>query len=188
MKFHQTPVKGAYTIELEKRGDDRGFFARAFCANEFGAAGLSTAFVQINNSLSEKKGTLRGFHYQLPPSAETKVVRCIRGAVYDVVLDLREDSDTFGAWFGAELSAENRVMMYVPKGCAHGLITLEDSTEVFYLADSFYDPDCERGVRFDDPRFGVEWPLTPTEISAKDRSWPLFDPVYHGTALFRDGV
>lgn len=172
-------------IDLEKRGDDRGFFARAFCAKEFGAAGLRSAFVQINNSLSAKKGTLRGLHYQLPQSGEVKVVRCIRGSLYDVILDLRPDSATFGKWFGAELSADNRRMMYVPKGFAHAFITLEDTTEALYLVDEFYSPECERGIRFDDPQFGIEWPLSPAELSAKDASWPAFDAELHGVDLFR---
>ncbi len=185
MKFDPTPLEGAYTIELERRGDERGFFARVFCQEEFGRAGLSRNFVQINNSLSRGKGTLRGMHYQLPGSAEVKVVRCIRGSLYDVILDLRPDSRTFGQWFGAELSAENRRMMYVPRGFAHGLITLEDDSEAFYLADEFYAPSLERGVRFDDPKFAIRWPLSPTEISDKDRSWPSFNAEYHGIELLR---
>src|SRR3954447_10838807 len=132
MIFTETPLKGAFLIDLEKRGDDRGFFARAFCENEFGANKLSNRFVQINNSLSAQRGTLRGMHYQLAPKAETKVVRCIRGGLFDVILDLRPGSTTFGRSFGAELNAENRRMMYVPKGFAHGFITLSDDTEAFY--------------------------------------------------------
>jgi dTDP-4-dehydrorhamnose 3,5-epimerase len=185
MKFHPTPLVGAYTIELEKRGDERGFFARFYCQREFEAAGIRTPIVQINNSLSAKAGTLRGMHYQLPPAAEVKVVRCIRGALYDVIIDLRPDSPSFGKSFGAELSAENRVMMYVPKGFAHGFITLIDDTEAFYLVSAFYTPDAERGVRFNDPRFGVSWPRPPIEVSDKDRNWPDYDPVFHGTELLR---
>ncbi len=185
MKFHATPLKGAFTIELEKRGDDRGFFARFFCEKDFEAAGIAFPIVQINNSLSEKAGTLRGMHYQLPPAAEIKVVRCIRGALYDVIIDLRPDSPTFGKWFGAELTAENRLMMYAPMGFAHGFITLSDSTEAFYLTNAFYAPQEERGIRFDDPRFGVIWPRTPVDVSAKDRVWPDFDPAFHGIELLR---
>jgi dTDP-4-dehydrorhamnose 3,5-epimerase len=179
MKFAPTPLAGAFLIDIEKRGDDRGFFARAFCENEFSAQGLSSRFVQVNNSLSAFKGTLRGMHYQLAPKAETKLVRCIRGALWDVILDLRKESPTFGQYFGAELSAENRRMMYVPKGFAHGFITLEDDTEAFYFVDEFYAPANERGVRWNDPRFGIEWPLQPAVISDKDRDQKDFDPAWH---------
>ena len=182
MKFHDTPVAGAHLIELERRGDDRGFFARAFCRNEFAAAGLETQFVQMNNSLSAKSGTLRGLHYQLPPSAEVKVVRCIKGALFDAIVDLRPDSPTYEKWFGAELNDDNRLMMYVPRGCAHAILTLRDDTEALYMVSAFYGPNDERGVRFDDPRFGVEWPIAPVEVSPKDRTWPDFDPEFHGTA------
>lgn len=185
MKFHATPLLGAYTIELEKRGDDRGFFARFFCQREFAEAGLPVSIAQINNSLSAKAGTLRGMHYQLPPSAEIKVVRCIRGALFDVIIDLRPDSPTFGKWYGAELTAENRLMMLVPRGFAHGLLTLTDDTEAFYLVNASYDPEQERGIRFDDPRFNIEWPQKPVEVSPKDRSWPDFDPKFHGIDSLR---
>lgn len=179
MKFQETPLQGAYVIELEKRGDDRGFFARAFCRNEFGDHGLSTTFVQVNNSLSAHKGTLRGMHYQLAPKAETKVVRCIKGALYDVILDLREGSPTFGQSFGAELTADNRRMMYVPKGFAHGFITLADDTEAFYFVDEFYAPEQERGVRWDDPAFGIRWPMQPVVLSDKDKNQRDFDAAWH---------
>src|SRR5277367_3145816 len=140
MIFTETPLKGAFLIDLEKRGDERGFFARAFCEREFGTQGLATRFVQANNSLSARKGTLRGMHYQLAPKAETKVVRCIRGSLYDMIIDLRDGSPTFGRSFGAELSAENRTMMYVTKGFAHGFLTLADDTEAIYIVDEFYSP------------------------------------------------
>jgi len=185
MLFRETPVAGARLIDLEKRGDARGFFARVFCRKEMSDQGLVADILQINTSLSAQKGTLRGMHYQLAPSAEVKIVRCIRGALFDVVLDLRPDSPTFGKWFGAELSAENRTMMYVPKGCAHGFLTLEDDTEAFYLVDSAYAPDLERGVRFDDPRFGIVWPAEPVEVSEKDRNWPDFEPGWHGVERLR---
>lgn len=185
MKFTPTPVQGAFLIDLDRKGDDRGFFARFFCEREFANAGLKTRFVQINTSLTSQAGTLRGMHYQLPPSAEVKVVRCLTGALFDVVLDLRPDSPTFATWFGAELNAENRTMMYVPEGCAHGFVTLVDNTEALYLVSQFYGPDEERGVRFDDPRFGVQWPIAPTEVSAKDRVWPDFDPEFHGIERMR---
>lgn len=182
MIFTETPIKGAFLIDLEKRGDDRGFFARAFCEKEFAGAGLVDRFVQVNNSLSAQKGTLRGMHYQLAPAAETKVVRCIRGSLYDVILDLRKGSPTFGKSFGAELSAENRRMMYVPKGFAHGFITLADDTEAFYFVDEFYSPAHERGVRWNDPEFGIEWPIPPVVLSDKDANQRDFDPAWHLTA------
>ncbi len=179
MQFHPTPLDGAYTIELDKRGDERGFFARFFCEKEFANAGVKNQFVQINNSLSADKGTLRGLHYQLAPKAEMKVVRCIRGSLWDVILDIRTDSKTFGQWFGRELSAENRTMMVVPEGFAHGFITLEDNTEALYLVTEFYAPECERGIRWNDPKFNIEWPIEPIAISDKDRESPDFDPSYH---------
>lgn len=186
MKFHETPIAGARLIEPERRGDERGFFARVFCRDEFEAAGLAAEFVQMNNSLSARRGTLRGLHYQLPPNAEVKVVRCIGGALFDVILDLRPDSPTAGQWFGAELTEHNRLMMYVPPGCAHAILTLTDEAEALYMVSAFYGPNEERGVRFDDPRFGIAWPIAPVEISAKDRSWPDFDPEFHGTARLRN--
>ena len=185
MIFNKTPLQDAFTIELERRGDDRGFFARMFCEKEFGAQGLQTRFVQVNNSLTAKAGTLRGMHYQLAPAAEVKLVRCVRGSLYDVILDLRPDSATFGQHFGAELNAENRRMMYVPRGFAHGFVTLAPDTEAVYLVSDFYAPQAERGVRFDDPRFGIVWPVRPTEMSDKDRNWPLFDPAWHGVDSLR---
>ena len=179
MLFDETPIPGVFLIDLEKRGDERGFFARAFCVNEFRERGLATSFVQVNNSLTAAKGTLRGMHYQLPPKDETKIVRCIRGALWDVALDLRANSTTFGRWFGAELTAENRRMMYVPKGFAHGFVTLADNTEALYFVDEFYAPGLERGIRWNDARFGIKWPVEPATISDKDRSHPDFAPTYH---------
>jgi len=185
MLFHDTPLHGAHLIELERRGDDRGFFARFFCENEFGKAGLISKFVQVNNSLTGKKGTLRGMHYQLAPAAEVKVVRCIRGALYDAILDLRPDSPTYGKSFGAELNAENRLMMYVPRGFAHAILTLTDDTEALYLVSELYSPENERGVRWNDPQFDVKWPIEPVEISQKDGNWPDFNPEFHGIEKLR---
>jgi dTDP-4-dehydrorhamnose 3,5-epimerase len=179
MIFTETPIPGAFVIDLEKRGDERGFFARAYCEKEFADHGLVTHFVQVNNSLSAQKGTLRGMHYQLGPVAETKIVRCIRGALYDVILDLRPGLPTFGQHFGAELTADNRRMMYVPKGFAHGFITLTADTEAFYFVDEFYGPDYERGIRWNDPKFKISWPLAPTVVSEKDANHRDFDPVWH---------
>jgi dTDP-4-dehydrorhamnose 3,5-epimerase len=184
MIFNETPLKGAYLIELEKRGDDRGFFARAFCEKEFAQHNLISHFCQVNNSLSAQKGTLRGMHYQLAPKAETKVVRCIRGGLYDMILDLRKDSATFGKSYGAELSAENRRMLYVPKGFAHGFITLTVDCEAFYFVDEFYSPEHERGVRWNDPKFKLNWPAQPAVLSDKDKAHRDFDPAYHlGSAV-----
>jgi dTDP-4-dehydrorhamnose 3,5-epimerase len=185
MKFHRTLLEGARVVELEKRGDDRGFFARSFCEHEFAAGGLETRFVQINNSLTLKKGTLRGLHYQLPPAAEVKVVRCVRGALWDAIVDLRPGSQTFMKWYGAELSADNRLMMYVPRGFAHAILTLTDDVEAIYLVSAFYGLKQERGLRWNDPAFGIEWPIEPVEISPKDAKWPDFDEEFHGVEHMR---
>ena len=182
MKFLKTPLEGAYLISLEKLGDERGFFARTFCELEFSKIGLFSKFVQVNNSLTESKGTIRGMHYQLPPSSEVKLVRCIHGSLYDVIIDLRPDSSSFGKWFGSELSAENRQMMYVPKGFGHGFVTLENHTETFYFASDFYSPTLERGIRYDDPYFGIDWPISITESSEKDKNFPVSDPDWHGVS------
>ena len=179
MKFNPTPLSGSYTIDLEKREDDRGFFARFFCINEYDAQQADRNVVQINNSLSKDKGTLRGIHYQLHPKAETKIVRCIRGSLYDVIIDLRPDSPTFLKWFGAELSAENRTMMFVPKGFGHAFLTLEENTEALYLVTEFYSPENERGIRWNDPAISIEWPITPLVISDKDMKHRDFNIHYH---------
>lgn len=179
VKFTETPLPGAYLIDLERKADDRGFFARLFCANEFEAEGLQTRFVQVNNSLSEERGTLRGLHYQLGPAAETKLVRCVQGAIWDCILDLRQNSSTFGQWFGAELSAQNRSMMYVPKGFAHGFLSLTEVSELVYFVDEYYSPSMERGVRWDDPLFGIKWPSQPAVLSQRDLDHPLFNPSHH---------
>jgi dTDP-4-dehydrorhamnose 3,5-epimerase len=179
MFFSPVPLPGAYLIELDKKADHRGFFARAFCEQEFAQYGLVTHFCQVNNSLSTNKGTLRGMHYQLAPKAETKIVRCIRGSLYDVILDVRPDSSSFGQSFGVELTADNRRMIYVPKGFAHGFITLTENTEAFYFVDEFYSPEHERGIRYDDPKFGLQWPAAPSVISEKDKAYRTFDPAWH---------
>jgi dTDP-4-dehydrorhamnose 3,5-epimerase len=173
MRFTGTPVDGAFLVDLELRGDDRGFFARLWCRDELAAQGLDGHFVQSNDALSAERGTLRGLHYQLEPHAEVKLVRCVRGGIFDVVLDLRPSSPTYRQWFGAELTADNRRMMYVPRGCAHGLVTLADNTEVLYSVTHPYTPAAERGVRWNDPQFGIAWPeVGPLTISEKDRQWP----------------
>jgi dTDP-4-dehydrorhamnose 3,5-epimerase len=185
VKFHPSPLEGAYTIEPERRGDHRGFFARVFCEKEFEQAGLFAKVVQANSSVSAKKGTLRGMHYQIAPKAEVKLVRCTRGKLWDAILDLRPDSSTFGKWFGAELSADNQLTMYVPRGFAHAMLTLTDDVEALYLVSEFYGPEQERGVRWNDPKFGIEWPIEPSEISPKDAAWPDFDPAFHGIESLR---
>ena len=181
MRFIEAPLPGAFLIELERREDERGFLARAFCEREFSAHGLETRFVQMNDSLSRDAGTLRGLHYQLEPSAEVKVIRVISGALWDVILDLRSGSPTFGNHFGAELTSENRRMMYVPRGFAHGILTLVPDTEALYFVSAFYTPERERGIRWDDPRFAIEWPAQPAVISEKDRGHPDYDPAVHLT-------
>jgi dTDP-4-dehydrorhamnose 3,5-epimerase len=185
MKFHKTPLEGAYVIEPERRGDDRGFFARVYCEKEFAAQGLNTNFVQVNNSLSAKAGTLRGLHYQLPPSGEVKLVRAVKGALWDVITDLRAGSPTYGKWHGVELTAENRLMYYVPRGFAHGFVTLTDDVEALYLVSDFYNPQAERGLRWNDPTIGIKWPKQPEEISEKDGVWPDLNNEFHGMELMR---
>ena len=179
MIANETGLEGVYLIELVLHRDQRGSFARVFCQKEFIALGLSLEIAQVNTSFNRSKHTLRGMHYQLPPKAETKMVRCTRGAIYDVALDLRPDAPTFGKSFGAELTAENGSMMYIPKGFAHGFMTLEGSTEVFYLIDEFYSPEHERGVRWDDLAFAIRWPSQPSSISGKDAGIPDFDLASH---------
>jgi len=174
MIFAETKLKGAYVIEIEKLEDKRGFFARAWCQKEFESHGLVSRLVQTNISFNRRKGTLRGMHYQVAPCEETKLVRCTRGAIYDVIIDLRPDSPTFKQWMGVKLTADNYKMLYVPENFAHGFQTLEDNTEVTYQVSQFYSPESERGVRYDDPAFGIEWPLEVRVISDKDGSWPGF--------------
>lgn len=181
MEFTPTPLEGTYLIDLEKRGDARGFFARLFCEEEFAAHHLESQFLQANNSLSQEKGTLRGMHYQLPPHGEAKLVRCIQGALYDVVLDLRPDSPSYLKWFGHTLTQENRTMMYVPPGCAHGFLTLKPDTEALYWVSARYAPQSERGVRWNDPTFAITWPESPQVISEKDRSHPDFQSQLEGS-------
>jgi len=173
MIFTETTLKGSFIIELEKREDERGFFARAWCKTEAEGHGLRSHFLQFNMSFSKKKGTIRGLHYQLPPHQEFKLVRCTKGAIYDVIIDLRSESPTYGHWMGVELRADNYKMLYVPAGFAHGFQTLMDSTEVFYPVSEFYAPASERGIRWDDTTFGIDWPETDyLIISEKDKRWP----------------
>ena len=174
MIFKEARLKGAYVIELEQLQDERGLFARSFCQKEFEEHGLNPCIVQCNISYNKKKGTLRGMHYQVPPYEEAKVVSCIRGSMYDVIIDLRPDTDTYCQWFAIELSASNYKMLYIPEGFAHGFQTLEDDTAVFYQMSEFYHPECARGVRWDDPAFGIKWPDYIRSVSEKDQQYPYF--------------
>jgi dTDP-4-dehydrorhamnose 3,5-epimerase len=171
--FTETKLKGAYIIELEELKDNRGFFARAWCQHEYEKHGLNARFVQANVSSSIKKGTLRGMHYQISPYEEIKLMRCIKGSIYDVIIDLRPDSSTYAQWIGLELTSENHKMLYVPENFAHCFQTLEDNTEVFYPVSQFYTPGSERGIRYDDPAFGIKWPeINDLVMSEKDKCWP----------------
>lgn len=175
MRFLDTPIPGARVIDPHPHQDDRGRFMRAWCTREFAENGLSFSPVQANLGLSVNKGTVRGMHFQEAPALEAKLVRCTRGSMFDVVLDLRPESPSRGKWYGVELSAENGRMLYLPEGCAHGYQTLEDDTEMHYMASAFYTPSVARGVRFNDPVFNIQWPLPMTAISEQDRTWPLIE-------------
>lgn len=174
MIFTETKLKGAFILEIKKLEDERGFFGRSWCANELGEHGLKSDIKQVNTSLSLKKGTIRGMHYQNDPFQETKLVRCTRGAIYDVIIDLRKNSPTYKQWMGVELTQDNYKMLYVPEDFAHGFITLEDNCEVSYLVTQFYTPGAESGIRWDDPSFNIQWPIRPTVISEKDKNHPSY--------------
>lgn len=173
MKFSALPLLGAHLIEAELREDERGAFARTFCAREFAAQGLETTVAQCNLSMNRRRGTLRGMHFVVRPAAEAKLVRCTRGAIHDVIVDLRTDSATFLQHVSVQLSAKTHAALYIPPRFAHGFQTLEDDTEVFYQISDFYAPGHERGIRHDDPALGIEWPLPVTAINDRDRAWPL---------------
>ena len=174
MKFIETPLDGAYIIEIEAIEDERGSFARSWCQKEFAEHGLNSRIVQCNISFNKKRGTLRGMHFQVEPFAEAKLVRCTRGAIYDVIIDLRENSHGLKKWFAVELTESNQRMLYIPEGFAHGFQTLEDNTEVFYQMSEFYYPEYSRGVRWDDPFFSIKWPDGERIISKKDQEYPDF--------------
>ncbi len=176
MIFTELELAGAFVVDIEKRHDDRGFFGRAWCAQEFEAHGLKSAIRQINTSFSAHQGTMRGLHYQVDPYQETKFIRCTQGRIFDVIVDLRPESPTFKQWVGTELSAENYRMVYVPENFAHGFLTLEDNSEVYYPTTEFYTPNAERGIRFNDPTFAIEWPAEVSVFSDKDISHDDFDP------------
>jgi dTDP-4-dehydrorhamnose 3,5-epimerase len=174
MRFLETELDGARLIDLEPICDARGFFSRTFCVREFASHGLETCFVQHSLSYSAVRGTLRGMHFQTPPHEEVKLVECSRGAIWDVIIDIRPQSPTFGQWRGFELTAENRRQLYIPAGFAHGFETLVDDTEVRYLISAFYEPSAASGLRYDDPAFSIPWPLPVAIISGKDQVWPDF--------------
>jgi dTDP-4-dehydrorhamnose 3,5-epimerase len=175
VKFTETRLKGAYIIEPEPIEDERGFFARSWCQQEFDVRGLNPNLVQCNISFNKKKGILRGMHYQVAPHEEAKLVRCTKGAIYDVIIDLCPDSSTFKQWIAVELTAKNHKMLYIPEGFAHGFQSLIDNTEVFYQMSEFYHPECARGVRWDDPAFKIEWPEGERIITAKDMQYLDFN-------------
>ncbi len=183
IKFIPLELSGAFLLELELIEDDRGFFARTFCRREFERRGLDPTVAQCNLSLNRRQGTLRGMHYQSPPRAEAKLVRCVRGAVHDVILDLRPASPTYCRWVSVTLTASNNRLLYIPHGLAHGFQTLEDDTELFYQMSEFYAPAYARGVRWNDPAFGIDWPLRDPIMSEQDRSWPDFDPHQHALSI-----
>ena len=173
MLFTKTDIVGIWIIDPSPKEDHRGRFMRAWCAKEFSQHDIEFSPLQANLGFSRTKGTIRGMHYQVAPAVEAKLIRCVRGAMFDVALDLRPESPTFGKWYGTVLSAENGRMMYVPEHCAHGCQSLEDETEMHYMTSAFYNPGAVRGARFDDPAFGIKWPLLATVISEQDLSWPL---------------
>jgi dTDP-4-dehydrorhamnose 3,5-epimerase len=173
MIFEPTPLKDAWIVTQKPIGDDRGYFARAFCEKEFEAHGIPSRFVQCNTSFSKDVGTLRGLHWQAAPAPEPKFMRCTRGAIYDIMVDMRPDSPTYLQHFGIELTPGNQTMVYIPAYFAHAFLTLAPDSQSFYMVGGFYNPECERGVRYDDPKLGIELPIEPRIVSEKDRSWPL---------------
>jgi dTDP-4-dehydrorhamnose 3,5-epimerase len=183
MKFIETPLAGAYVIEPESFTDERGFFARTFCQEEFARIGFDKQIVQINHALTRQKGTIRGMHYQCPPASEIKIIRCIQGAVFDVMVDLRAGSPGLRHWHGVELSSANLRLVYIPEGFAHGFQALSDDVELIYHHSAFYRPEYERGLRFDDPALNIAWPLPATVLSVKDRTHPLLDDRFQGIEI-----
>lgn len=173
MRFVETPIAGAWIVEPEPRSDERGAFARLWCRDDFAARGLSADFVQCNASYNVSAGTLRGLHYQSAPFGEAKLVSCVKGRVFDVLVDMRPKSSTYRRWFGAELDPIDRRMLYVPEECAHGYLTLEAGSEVIYPVTMKYHPESELGLRWDDPAIGIQWPVRPSVVSDKDRQWAL---------------
>jgi dTDP-4-dehydrorhamnose 3,5-epimerase len=175
LQFTPTPIVGAMIVDPIRREDHRGYFARKWCLREFAEQGIDFVPLQASIAHNLHKGTLRGMHLQVAPALEAKLINCMQGSIFDVIVDLRAESPTYRKWFGTILSAENQRMLYIPERCGHGYQALEDSTNVFYLTSQFFVPSAAKGARFDDSAFGIEWPLTPTEISQADRNWPLMD-------------
>jgi dTDP-4-dehydrorhamnose 3,5-epimerase len=175
MQFTETGLEGAWIVDVEPLSDDRGFFGRTWCAKEFAEHGMVADIAQCNLSYNHRKGTLRGLHYQVPPAAEAKFVRCTAGAVHDVIVDVRPGSGTYLQWVGVDLTAENRRALYVPPMFAHGYLTLTDGAEVIYQVSEFYTPGAERGARYDDPAFGIDWPVAIEVVSEKDAGWAPFE-------------
>lgn len=183
MKLVKVPLVGAYVIEPEPFLDERGFFARIFCQKEFAAIGFHKQIVQINQSETRQKGMIRGIHYQTPPACESKIIRCVQGAVYDVMVDIRAGSSTFMQWHGVELSKDTMRMVYIPEGFAHGFQALTDNAELIYHHSEFYSPELERGIRFDDPNLAINWPLKPVAISPKDQGYPFIGNGFEGIKI-----
>jgi dTDP-4-dehydrorhamnose 3,5-epimerase len=180
MTFHPTPLEGCYLVDLEPYQDDRGWFARFYCKNEFRQIGHDMEWVQLNHSVTYKKGSIRGMHFQVTPYREIKMVRCIAGSVFDVVIDIRQGSDTFLKWSGTELSAQNKRMLYIPEGFAHGFQCLSDNCELIYHHSEYYTPGAEGGIRYDDPSIGIQWPVAITELSPRDLGHPYLDSNFKG--------
>jgi dTDP-4-dehydrorhamnose 3,5-epimerase len=183
MKFLETPLRGAYVIDVDPFVDERGFFARTFCKNEFSKIGFNGQILQINHSMTKQKGTIRGMHYQIPPASETKILRCLQGEIFDVMVDLRIGSPTFMQWHAVELSKENMRTVFIPEGFAHGFQALTDDIELIYLHSEFYQPDYEKGLMYNDPVLAINWPLPPTDLSSRDKQYPLITPLHTGILL-----
>jgi dTDP-4-dehydrorhamnose 3,5-epimerase len=175
MIFTESPLPGAFVLDLERLSDERGFFARSYCAEEFAARGLGPELRQCSVSYNARRGTLRGMHYQCAPHEEHKLVRCTAGAIFDVIIDIRGSSPTYGRWFGEQLTADNRRSLFIPPGFAHGFVTLSDHAEVYYMISVAHAPQSSRGLRWNDPAFAIDWPLPPAVISARDAAYPLLD-------------
>jgi dTDP-4-dehydrorhamnose 3,5-epimerase len=183
MTFTETPLRGSYVVDLKLFSDDRGWFARTFCKNEFEQIGHTKEWVQLNHSVTYKKGSVRGMHFQYPPHSEIKMVRCIAGAIFDVIIDLRSDSPSFLQWFGQELSATNKTMLYIPEGFAHGFQTLTDNSELIYHHTSFYTPGAEGGIKYDDKKIDIHWKLPVAEVSERDKNHPYLNESFTGIKL-----
>jgi dTDP-4-dehydrorhamnose 3,5-epimerase len=183
MKFTETPLRGSFVVDPQPFSDDRGWFARTFCKKEFEQVGHHKEWVQFNHSLTYKKGSIRGMHFQYPPHSEIKMIRCIAGSIFDVIIDLRQGSPTFLQWFGVELSAGNKKILYIPEGFAHGFQTLTDNCELIYHHTSIYTPGAEGGIRFDDKRIGIEWKLPVTDISDRDKNHSFLNESFTGIKL-----